>query len=94
MNGTIHRDETQRQYSGPSVCGVDVVLVRWPHEAGRRSELTEQGVPRLLLVDEEAEPPLPSDCLEDWVRVPASEADVKARVLTEKLCFACLFWAD
>jgi len=60
---------------------VDVVLLRWPLEAGRRTELTEQGVPRLLLVEADAEPPLPIDCLEDWVRVPASESDVKARVV-------------
>jgi len=37
-------------------------------------------VPRLLLVDSDASPPDPLDCLEDWVRVPADEADVGARV--------------
>ncbi|MDQ1375339.1 MAG: two-component system, OmpR family, response regulator [Actinomycetota bacterium] len=60
---------------------VDVVLLRWPHEADRRIELAAQGLPRLLLVEDDAEPPMPEDCLEDWVRVPASETDVKARVV-------------
>ncbi|MEY2565500.1 MAG: two-component system, OmpR family, response regulator [Actinomycetota bacterium] len=59
---------------------VDVVLLRWPHEAARRNELAAQSVPRLLLVEEEAEPPSPVDCIEDWIRVPAAESDVKARV--------------
>ena len=81
VSGTIHPHETQRQYSARTVSGVDVVLVRWPLEAGRRAELAEQGVPRLLLVEGDGEPPLPTDCLEDWVRVPASEGDVKARVV-------------
>ena len=59
---------------------VDVVLVRWPAERGRRAELAELGVPRLLLVDEGHGPPEATDCLEDWVRIPASEGDVQARV--------------
>jgi len=44
--------------------------------------LRESGVPRLLLVDQGAPPPMPSDELEDWVRVPADEVDVHARVET------------
>jgi DNA-binding response OmpR family regulator len=59
---------------------VDVVLLRWPAESERRARLAEEGRPRLLLVDEAAVPPAPDDCLEDWVRIPASEVDVRARV--------------
>lgn len=59
---------------------MDVVLVRWPAEADRRAVLVAQGWPRLLLVDGETSPPAPADCLEDWVRVPAAEDDVRARV--------------
>ena len=58
---------------------MDVVLIRWPEEAERRALLTAAQTPRLLLV-ELGEPPAPEDCLEDWVRVPASDADVRARV--------------
>ncbi len=59
---------------------MDVTLVRWPTEAGRRERLAEEGVPRLLLVEGGAEPPPPADCLEDWIRVPAADTDVRARI--------------
>jgi DNA-binding response OmpR family regulator len=59
---------------------VDVVLIRWPLEAARRTELSTAGTPRLLLLEDGADPPDSADCLEDWVRVPAVEADVQARV--------------
>lgn len=61
---------------------VDVVFLRWPHDADERTRLTAAEVPRLLLVEPDAAPPDPVDCLEDWVRVPADEADVGARVAT------------
>src|SRR4051794_17511004 len=59
---------------------MDVVLVRWPAEELRRAELREHGVPRLLLVEHGAPPPRTPDDLEDWVRVPADEVDLHARV--------------
>ena len=55
-------------------------MVRWPAEADRRDHLAEHNLPRLLLLDDGVEPPAAPDCLEDWVRLPASEADVRARV--------------
>ena len=60
--------------------GVDVALLRWPDEAGRRSELAARQEPRLLLVPVEAVPPAAPDCLEDWIRVPAAELEVRLRV--------------
>ena len=59
---------------------MDVVLVRWPAEADRRTRLRDQGVPRLLLVDGDDPPPHPDDCLEDWIRVPADDVDVRLRL--------------
>lgn len=59
---------------------VDVVLVRWPAEEDRRTSLAEHNRPRLLLLDDGIDPPESLDCLEDWVRLPASEADMEARV--------------
>jgi DNA-binding response OmpR family regulator len=59
---------------------MDVVLVRWPAEEERRAQLREDGVPRLLLVDQDVPPPRSADDLEDWVRVPADEVDLHARV--------------
>ena len=58
---------------------MEVVLVRWPAEADRRGRLRETATPRLLLV-EEGPPPAPDDCLEDWIRVPAEDTDVRARI--------------
>jgi DNA-binding response OmpR family regulator len=37
-------------------------------------------VPRLLLVDSDALPPSPPDCLEDWARVGTPESDLRARI--------------
>ena len=59
---------------------MDVVLVRWPGERGRRDELSELGMPRLLLIEDGHSPPDAADCLEDWVRVPSSESDVQVRI--------------
>ena len=59
---------------------MDVVIVRWPAEAGRRVQLVTRQVPRLLLLEDGAVPPLPADCLEDWMRVPANELDLRARI--------------
>jgi len=56
----------------------------WPAEAPRLAELRERRIPRLLLVsDGEADPPIPADCLEDWVvaQAPAWEVDARRRAL-------------
>ena len=55
-------------------------MLRWPDERARRSRISEAGEPRLLLVPEGEEPPAVVDCLEDWIRVPATENEVRARV--------------
>ena len=60
----------------------DVVLVRWPAERSERDRLSALGRPRLLLVAPDAAAPAVEDPLEDWVRAPASETDVRARVET------------
>ena len=59
---------------------MDVVLVRWPVEASRRQRLAEEQRPRLLLVADGAGPPGAVDCLEDWMREPADEAELAARM--------------
>jgi DNA-binding response OmpR family regulator len=59
---------------------VDVVLLRWPAEQPRRDELERAGRARLLLLEDGALPPVTCDALEDWIRVPASEEDLRARV--------------
>ncbi len=59
---------------------MDVVLLRWPLEYGRRDELRRAGCPRLLLVEDGAPPPVTTEDLEDWIRFPADEVDLRARV--------------
>ena len=59
---------------------LDVVLLRWPLERERRDVLARAKAARLLLVEDGDAPPEPDACLEDWIRVPASDADVKARI--------------
>lgn len=55
-------------------------MLRWPEEESRRSRISLAGEPRLLLVPDGEEPPAVADCLEDWIRVPADENEVRARV--------------
>lgn len=61
---------------------MDVVLVRWPEENFHLGELRGTGTPRLLLVGPGAPPPDSVDPLEDWIRLPAEDRDVRARVAT------------
>jgi DNA-binding response OmpR family regulator len=59
---------------------VDVARLRWPEEEAERAVLARARLPRLLLVDAHVEPPGLIDDLEDWIRLPAPEVDVAARV--------------
>lgn len=59
---------------------MDVVLVRWPDEEDRREALRRSGRPRLLVLDDSVPPPVALDELEDWIRLPADDTDVAARV--------------
>jgi hypothetical protein len=64
-----------------SVPGTPVVTVlRWPGDAGLLEQFDHLGIPRLLLVDPDADPPALTDPLSDWIRLPAEERDVQARV--------------
>lgn len=56
------------------------MLLRWPSEAERRARLAAERVPRVLLVDGDVPPPVGLDDLEDWIRVPADEIDLQARI--------------
>ena len=53
--------------------------MRWPTERRRLERLRREGRPRLLLVESGIAPPDPADCLEDWIRVPADDIDLKVR---------------
>jgi DNA-binding response OmpR family regulator len=59
----------------------DVVILQWPAEATEAQRLTNEGVPHLLLVAEGEAPPVTGACLEDWLTLPASDAEIRARML-------------
>jgi DNA-binding response OmpR family regulator len=57
-----------------------VEMVQWPADESRLTALRRDGAPRLVLVAEGAAPPLTADPLEDWVRLPVSDDDLRARL--------------
>jgi two-component system, OmpR family, response regulator len=63
------------------LCAVDVALVHWPAEAERLERLRAAREPRLVIV-EHGMPPTSTDELEDWLRAPADETDVRIRLAT------------
>ena len=48
-----------------TVSFVEVALVPWPGAEDRRVTLRDAGMPRLLLVPEDCDPPVTDDVLED-----------------------------
>jgi hypothetical protein len=60
---------------------VGVRLIRWPEEQELLEQLRAEHAPRLLLVRPPAPAPELVACEEDWVRLPAADGDVRARVL-------------
>jgi hypothetical protein len=58
----------------------DVIFVRWPAQIDLRSRCRKEKIPRLLVVEGGAEPPVSTDPVEDWVRPPISRDDLDARV--------------
>ena len=79
MQAIIHEAETVVKQENRRLAAVDVTLLRWPLERDRRAALAAQGVPRLLLIEADEDAPVLVDCLEDWVRLPASQGDLDAR---------------
>ncbi len=59
---------------------MNVISVRWPEERERVEELRASKTPRLLLVEAHEPPPICVDPLEDWIRLPANDADLHARL--------------
>jgi len=55
-------------------------MVRWPEEEDRLTGLQTTSTPRLLFVEGGGEPPDSGDCLQDWVRVPVDERELRSRV--------------
>jgi two-component system, OmpR family, response regulator len=69
-------ERTERALGG----GAGVAVVAWPASDGGLDELRRLGLPRLVLVAAGDDPPVGADDLEDWVRLPADDRDVRARL--------------
>jgi DNA-binding response OmpR family regulator len=69
-----------------TVTTMNVEMLRWPDDAELLAELRDAGTPRLLFVADDAEPPLATDCLEDWITATATEreVDIRRRALTQR----------
>ena len=57
-----------------------IAIVWWPEDAGGVDRLRAAGIPRLLLVAPDAEPPVGAYLDEDWMRRPALDDEVRARM--------------
>jgi len=57
-----------------------VFVLRWPDEVDAVERLGHLGIPRLLLVAPGVAPPRVTSCIEDWVRLPADDVDLRARL--------------
>jgi two-component system, OmpR family, response regulator len=60
--------------------GHGVVVLSWPNQAAEREHLGRSAVPTLWLVERGIDPPAGCTCLEDWVRLPADDADLRTRL--------------
>lgn len=56
-----------------------VEVVHWPEEGELLARLRSARRPRLVIVDDEADPPDPPDALEDWVRTTTPARDIEIR---------------
>ena len=63
----------------------EVVAVRWPEEREDAERLTAAGMAVLYIVRADDDPPIPTGCLEDWVRVPGDDRDLHARLAALEL---------
>jgi DNA-binding response OmpR family regulator len=61
------------------------MMVRWPDDRDAGLGLADEGVGVLYLVSDSDDPPRPVNCLEDWIRLPGDERDIRARLETLEL---------
>jgi hypothetical protein len=61
--------------------GPAVAVLRWPDHHDRVEELRQTGQARLLILGPDDDPVTTADGLEDWLRLPADDRDVRMRLL-------------
>ena len=62
---------------GPGDERAAVRIVEWPAE---RAAVAATGIPRLLVVDAGAEPPVGGDCCQDWMWRSGGETELRLRI--------------
>lgn len=65
----------------PRAQTAELAVLNWPDDASEVARLGELGIPRLLLVPADCDPPPVTGRLLDWVRVPADEREVASRAI-------------
>jgi hypothetical protein len=80
MPSEDNRSSPEEERSRNEADGSPIVL-RWPADRLVAEQLARRGVPRLLLVEPDSDPPVSVDPLEDWLRLPAADGDVKAKAV-------------
>ena len=59
----------------------DVRILRWPDQADEADRLARLEAPRLLIVESGGAPPTETSCVADWLRLPADDEDLRARLV-------------
>lgn len=62
------------------MAAAEVMLVRWPEDGDDGLTFARRGLAVLYVLESDAEPPPITSCLEDWVRIPGDERDLRARM--------------
>jgi DNA-binding winged helix-turn-helix (wHTH) protein len=57
-----------------------VRILRWPVQRAAVSQLDRSGIPRLVMVDEGTDPPISSDCCQDWMWRSGGEREMRQRL--------------
>jgi hypothetical protein len=78
----LYTDTAALQRTHLASIAAGIAILAWPQDAVAAHELGREGTPRLLLVAADADPPEQRDRLTEWVRLPADDRDIEARLLT------------
>lgn len=70
----LSHDHTARDETG------GVAIVAWPAQAESLARLTEAGTPRLVVVECGHEPPVASECCQDWMWRDGSPHELRLRL--------------
>ncbi len=63
-----------------AIAMAEVVVIAWPEERAAAARVIAAGVPVLYLVRADDDLPIPTTCLEEWVRLPGDDRDMQARI--------------